>query len=822
MKSKYLTIGLFAHVDSGKTSLAEALLVQQGAIKSGGRVDHKDSFLDTDEMEKDRGITIFSKEASLTMGDYQCTLVDNPGHEDFIAEADRTLPILDMAILLLDGSDEIRPYTQKCFKKLEGIPTIVFVNKMDLVQETRADMARRIANEISPQIVDLEDFEHIANLDDGLLEEYLDTDTISENHIIRRVGKGVISPLLYGSALKGEGIDRLVELIGKVGDEVEPCFSSGETNLYPYKVTYDDKGNRLTHCKILSGTIKVKDETSIGKVQEIRKYSGDKYETKAQAVAGELVAMLGLKAPIGNDSKSEFAYELSNFNVDNNKAFEILNKMAEEEPSLNPKAKDGKIYISIKGEIQKEVIANIAQKRYGLSFDFGKAEIEYRESIKDSSYGMGHYEPLRHFAEVHIYMEPSDKLEFESNISEDVLDLNWQRLIMTHLKEKTFVGPLTGSPICNMKLSVVAGKAHLKHTEGGDFRQATYRAVSHGLRMAEQEGNLILLEPWSDFVLIVPSKNLGNYIGQIKGAQGRIDSQEASGDMTKLRGHCPLLTLIEIKENLAVITSGKGLLNMEESTYEPCHNGEEVIKEKAYDADRDLQNTADSIFCKGGAGFNVNWKEVEDYMSLPKLIGNYRLSKGNLSVPNYSGSKEELDKIFEMVYGKQKPRLPQKEKKTIESQPIQKLIKLEDDPDYLLIDGYNLIFAWPELKDLAKINIDSAREALIEIVENYSTFTGIDTSIVFDAYKKPEGVNHVEKYGELVVVYTKEAETADMFIEKFTHDMAKKFRVKVVSSDSLEQRINYGHGAGKISSQEFINMIKAAELEIAEIIRKKH
>ncbi|MDO4544529.1 MAG: TetM/TetW/TetO/TetS family tetracycline resistance ribosomal protection protein [Bacillota bacterium] len=898
--TKRICAGLLAHVDAGKTTLSEGLLYKAGAIKTQGRVDHQNAFLDTDAQEKARGITIFSKQAELTWGDLRIMLLDTPGHVDFSAEMERTLQVLDYAILVIGGKDGVQGHTLTLWNLLERheIPVFIFVNKMDLEGADRDGILEELRLRLDSRCVDFSGalshgkehvwLEQIAMCDESLLEEFLEKNTLADASITGGISKRHIFPCYFGSALKVEGIEGLLDGITRFSRE--PQYAE-EFGARVYKITRDPQGNRLTHMKVTGGRLRVKDVLETGggtasisaeaqhatstsqavnsshgeaadslhseklreKAEQIRIYSGAKFRTVDEAAAGDICAVTGLKHTFAGQGlgaeqqatepvlESVLSYQvILPPQQDVHEALQKLRQLEEEDPQLhiiwNEQLQE--IQLQLMGEVQLEILKTIGKERFNMDLDFGQGNITYRETIAGAVTGAGHFEPLRHYAEVHLLLEPAEQgsgLTFDSDCSEDVLDRNWQRLILTHLAEKEHVGVLTGSPITDVKITLLTGKAHLKHTEGGDFRQATYRALRQGLRKAES----ILLEPWYEFRLEVPGENIGRAMSDVQKMGGAINEPEPSGTYTTLTGKAPVSEMKDYGLAVASYTKGLGRLSLSLSGYEPCHDQQQVVEEIGYDPDRDLENTADSVFCQHGAGFTVKWDQVEDYLhlqsgwppaSLTEKTEGSAVSDAEAAGSGAPGSSyayygtkeedEELERIFERTYGKRKPhrRIPPK---TITPKKEQQKTKpAEILEEYLLVDGYNIIFAWEQLKELSKINMDSAREALIEILANYQGYRRCRIIVVFDAYKVKGGERRYEKHENVDVVYTQEAETADMYIERTAYEKKGKYHIRVATSDRLEQMIILGNDAFKVSADEFKLEIQQAEAEITAFIEK--
>ncbi len=848
-----LVIGILAHVDSGKTTLSEGMLYTAGELRRLGRVDHGDAFLDTNEIERDRGITIFSKQAVMRFNDTEFTLLDTPGHVDFSTEMERTLSVLDYAILVISGTDGVQNHTETLWRLLKryNVPVFLFINKMDLNADHDAVMDE-LRYRFGDGCIDFgadrtsdEFMDSLAMCDEVIMNGFLENGSVKTADIRNAIAKRNIFPCFFGSALKTEGVKEFLE-----GLELYTKRAIYDDNFgaQVFKISEDEQGARLTHMKITGGTLKVKTQL-VGnkknewseKVNQIRVYSGTKYQTIDEALPGMVCAVTGLTQTypgegIGcaSDAKGAvlesvltYRMELPN-DIDIHTALTDLRHLEEEDPQLHIIWSEQlqEIHVQVMGEVQLEVLQRVISDRFGFDVEFTHGSIAYKETISAPVEGVGHYEPLRHYAEVHLLLEPAEKgsgMQFAVNCSEDALDRNWQRLILTHLKEKPHIGVLTGSPITDMKITLVAGRAHQKHTEGGDFRQATYRAVRQGLKMAQS----VLLEPYYEFHLEVPTENIGRAMTDIQQMGGTFSSPETYGEMTIISGRAPVSTMREYSKDVISYTSGKGRLNCILSGYEPCHNSDEVIAEIGYDSDTDLENPADSVFCSHGAGFVVKWNEVYDHMHLEGI----RFDEGNEddeetvrqraeTYLDMVADDNELMQIFERTYGPvtrkvssytvRKTATPQKK--------YGKAKPLPQGPEYLLVDGYNIIFAWDELKELAKSSLESARDRLIDILCNYRGFRQCELILVFDAYKIKGNTGSVEKIHNINVVYTKEAETADMYIEKTTHELGKKHRVRVATSDNLEQIIILGNGATRISADEFLHEVKSAEKAIMEII----
>lgn len=863
---KKIVIGMLAHVDSGKTTLSEALLYKSGSISKLGRVDHRDSFLDTFSLERDRGITIFSKQAVFKYNDTEFTLLDTPGHVDFSAETERTLQVLDYAVLVISATNGIQSHTQTLWKLLKkyNVPCFIFVNKMDLDGANKEWVLSELKTKFSDGYIDFdctdkqEFYESIALCDEQLLNQYYENETLKKEDIKNAIKDRKIFPCIFGSALKLTGIDAFADCISEYTKM--PDYGS-EFAGKVYKIS-QDKGQRLTFLKVTGGCLKVKEvlqshkNKNAEKINQIRIYSGDKFSTTDTAEAGTICAVTGISFTrsgdgLGTDRDSPlpvlepvltYKLELPE-HIDAHTVLTKMRILESEDPQLKVvwNERSGEIQIQLMGDIQLEILQSVIAKRFGFAVTFGKGSIIYKETIADTVEGIGHFEPLRHYAEVHLIMKPAKRdsgLVFKTQCKEDVLDKNWQRLILTHLYEKTHIGVLTGSPITDMEITLASGRAHAKHTEGGDFRQATYRAVRQGLRSTKS----ILLEPIYTFTLEVPTENIGRAMSDIQRMFGTFDAPETVGEFSVIRGTAPVSTMYDYTREVMQYTHGKGKLLCTLKGYEPCHNAEEVIEKAGYDCDGDTDNPCDSVFCSHGAGYNVKWNEVKSHMHLPSALsapkseyistnnaGKYFSSRKNAD--NLFALDKELMEIFEQTYGPIKNRCTNvnqghftftesKEKKEKGAYKSVRTPKYEG-PEYLLVDGYNVIFSWDNLKKLSKDNIEGARNALINILCNYQGYKKCEVILVFDAYKVKGSTREVEKINNIHVVYTKEAETADMYIEKTTHTLAKNHKVRVVTSDALEQIIILGNGALRVSSREFLYEIEQAQADIKSIIERQ-
>ena len=862
---KHLCIGILAHVDAGKTTLSEAMLYRSGTLRKLGRVDHRDAFLDTDTIERERGITIFSKQAEFSLENLDVTLLDTPGHVDFSAEAERTLRVLDCAILVISGTDGGQGHTQTLWRLLKryDVPVFLFVNKMDLNGADRdalmADLKRRLDSGCVDFSADADVLaEEAAVCDEAVLEHYLESGEVTDSQISSMIASRKLFPCFFGSALKLEGVDEFLDALSRYA----PVPDYPETfGARVFKVARDAQGSRLTYLKVTGGTLRVKTVVSNRrsglpeeqvweeKVDQLRIYSGVKFRPVDEAPAGTVVAVTGLSRTkpgeglgyedswAGPVLESVLTYQVELLDgTDPHTALMKLRQLEEEDPQLHIIWNESlrEIRIQLMGEVQLEILQRRIGERFGMEVAFGTGAILYKETIKEPVLGIGHFEPLRHYAEVHLLMEPLPEgsgLVFAADCSTDVLDLNWQRLVMTHLAEKEHLGVLTGSPITDMKLTLVAGRAHVKHTEGGDFRQATYRAVRQGLMQAES----VLLEPWYEFRLEVPSDQVGRAMSDLQRMNGQIEPLESFDEETVLTGFAPVAALRDYAREVASYTRGHGRLSVQLNGYRPCGEAEAVIEAMDYDPERDVENTPDSVYCDHGAGIVVKWYDVP---SIARVDSGIRFGQPepeeeqrqtSRRPSTYAGTIEqdkELQAIFERTYGpiKRQAFIPPKEpKRPVQTEASARTIREQlNGPEYLLVDGYNIIFAWDELKDMARDNLDAARKTLCDLLCNYQGYKKCEVILVFDAYKVKGGLGSVEKYHNIHVVYTKEAETADAYIERATYDLGKKHRVKVATSDGPEQLIILGHGALRLSASNFYEEVMQVQGQISGVLDRNN
>ena len=851
---KQIVLGILAHVDSGKTTLSEAMLYRAGVTRRLGRVDHKDAFLDTDALEKARGITIFSKQALLTAGDTDITLLDTPGHVDFSTETERTLQVLDYAVLVVSGTDGVQSHTETLWRLLRRyrVPTFVFVNKMDLPGMERQELLAQLNRRLGEGFVDFgaeqaDRDEALALCDENLMDRMLDAGQLQDADLIPAIARRHVFPCWFGAALKLEGVDALLDGLDRY---TRPAPALEAFGAKVFKVSQDEQGARLTWLRVTGGELKVKAQLTgeadgepwAEKANQLRLYSGAKY-TLAEAIGpGQVCAVTGLtKARPGEglgaerDSDLPVLEPVLSYQVllpegaDVHAALGKLHRLEEEEPQLHVVWNEtlGEIHVQLMGEIQLEVLRSLLAERFGLEVEFGPGGILYKETITEPMEGVGHYEPLRHYAEVHLKLEPLPRgsgMQFAADCREEVLDKNWQRLVLTHLEEKQHLGVLTGSPLTDVKITLIAGRAHLKHTEGGDFRQATYRAVRQGLMLAKSQ----LLEPWYAFRLEVPAENIGRAMSDIQRMEGTFDPPESGEETAVLTGFAPVSTMRSYPMEVVSYTRGRGHLSLTLDGYRPCHNAQEVIAAIGYEPEHDLDNPADSVFCAHGAGFVVPWDQVRSHMHVDSGWGKSTRPEQEAAVPQrramaYRATLEEdaeLLKIFERTYG------PIKRDPLAAFRPVQKRERpdfaaeqWEIAPEYLLVDGYNIIFAWDELNALSKESLDAARHKLMDILCNYQGFQKCVLILVFDAYRVPGSPGSIEQYHNIHVVYTKEAETADMFIERVTHEIGRNRRVRVATSDGMEQIIILGHGALRVSARMFHEEVQNVEKQIRALVQ---
>lgn len=867
---KRLVVGLLAHVDSGKTTLAEGLLYRAGVLRKLGRVDHRDAFLDTDAQERARGITIFAKQAVLALPaadgaeETELTLLDTPGHVDFSAEAERALQVLDYAVLVISGTDGVQAHTETLWKLLARyrVPALVFVNKMDLPGADAAVRLRELRGRFGDGCVDFTttpDPEALALCSEPLMEEVLAEGTPHPDTVVTAIVRRQIFPCFFGAALRLEGLDRLLQALQTL-TRMPPVWP--EFGARVFKISQDDAGTRLSWLKVTGGELPVKAVLPGGeKADALRLYNGSKFRLVSTALPGMVVAVAGPAATrpgqgLGAEADAEapllepvLNYRADCADADPHTLLRALRTLEDEDPQLHVAWRDdlAEVHVQLMGEVQLEILQTLLQSRFGLKVTFQEGGILYKETITAAVEGIGHYEPLRHYAEVHLLLEPGPRgsgVQLAADCPPDTLAENWQRLVLTHLAERTHPGVLIGAPLTDVQITLVAGRAHLKHTEGGDFRQATYRAVRQGLRMAQRQNAVQLLEPWYAFTLEVPAEAIGRAMADIQRMCGNFDPPETLGDTARLTGRLPVATARGYAREIAAYTHGLGRWSVLPAGYEACHNAEEIMTTAAYDADGDLENPADSVFCSHGAGYVVKWDEVPAKAHVDSGLAR-RLAPAGQSTDEeadagarrrradaYRGTLEqdkELLAIFERTYGKIKHRgengtdAKKAARAALHTAPASTQAPAKPQPtgpDYLLVDGYNVIFAWDDLRRIAESNLDAARRRLMDILCNYAGYKRCVPILVFDAYKVRGGVREVEKFHNLYVVYTKEAETADMYIERATHELAKERRTRVVSSDGAEQVIVLGHGALRVSARAFAEEVAAVEKEIREFLQE--
>ncbi|MBO2515874.1 MAG: translation elongation factor G [Clostridiales bacterium] len=854
--SRQLICGLLAHVDAGKTTLSEDMLFLSGALRKAGRVDNGDTFLDTDALEKERGITIFSKMARLSWKDTQITLMDTPGHVDFSGEMERVLDVLDCAVLLISAADGVQSHTVTEWKLLEryGVPVILFVNKMDREDADRQSLLAELQSRLSEAVTDISSpdaDEYIALCDEEAWKAYEKDGAVSEKLRCEMTGKRKLFPCFFGSALKMTGIE---ELLNGICSLIPAKQYPREFGAKVFKIGRDKQDARLTFMKITGGFLRSRDVLSLNddgkvwdeKADRILLYSGDKYTQADEVTAGCVCAVTGLEHTragqgIGTEKDSPrsqlegvFTYHVNRMGQDAAAVLSAMRRLEEEDPLLRVQwnGQTREIRARVMGEVQLEVLQRKLKDRFGLNITFDEGSVLYKETITDTVEGVGHYEPLRHYAEVHLLLEPGEKgsgLVFDTKCSLDELDRNWQRLILTHLYEKQHVGVLTGAPVTDMKITLIAGRDHLKHTEGGDFRQATYRAVRNGLMRARS----VLLEPWYEFELTLPPAQLGRAMTDLERMGGRFSSPEDTRDgMMKISGFVPVVKARGYGREVTSYTGGRGHLELRNGGYEPCADSEAVIRASGYNPLADLENSPDSVFCSHGAGFNVPWNKVREYMHIQTGAENTR-GGGNLndsapagkskkpSAPKSAAEEDrELMAIFERTYGAVRPRSFDPQPRTA---PVleQREVSIPET-EFLLVDGYNVIFAWDDLKALSRQSLESARHVLAEILCNFQGVRKARVILVFDAYKVKHNPGYSEQYKNITIVYTGEAETADNYIEKTTYKLKGPYRARVVTSDGLEQIITMGHGSLRTSAREFRQEVEQVNIEIARFIEENN
>ncbi len=847
MNDKNTVLGILAHVDAGKTTLSEAMLYLSGKLKTLGRVDHRDSFLDTHSLERQRGITIFSKQAILPLGDGSLTLLDTPGHVDFSAEAERTLSVLDCAVLVISGTDGVQAHTETLWKLLERyrVPTFLFITKMDLPGPGKEALMGELTARLSEHCVDFgapEDarLENVALCDEAAMEEYLADGVIGDETIRALMAGRKLFPCFFGSGLRTEGVRELLDALEQYAPRPEygPDFAARV-----YKISRDAQGNRLTWLKVTGGSLKVRSllrysdaagETAEEKISQLRLYSGTKFETAEEIGAGWVCAALGLSATrpgqgLGAEADAEAAvlepvmsYRLRlEKGTDPMFLLPKLMQLDQEDPQLHVVWNDqaGEISVQLMGKIQAEIFKSLVKDRFDTEIELDAGHILYRETIKNTVEGVGHFEPLRHYAEVHLLLEPlpaGSGLSFDSIVPEDALDRNWQRLILTHLAEKQHRGVLTGAPITDMRITLAAGKAHLKHTEGGDFRQATYRAVRQGLMQAES----VLLEPWYSFALEVPAEQIGRAITDVRAMNGTFSSPEEHGEYLRLEGAAPAAKLTNYMEELVAWSHGRGRLSLTPCGYRPCAEQKRIVEEIGYEPERDEANPADSVFCSHGAGVNIRWNEVPAYMHLESVLKPRQEDSAPQPVRRWrslSIDERELEAIMEREFGP--IRRPEYRARQVNA-AVNEVSQISNRKEYIIVDGYNLIFAWDELKALAAERLDLARERLMDILSGYAGFTGAKLVLVFDGFRTPGNPGSRTEYHNISVAFTKDGETGDAYIERLVNEIGKNYAVRVVTSDNLIRVSALRSGVLRCSSGEFKGEAEWVLAQIEEVLKK--
>ena len=845
---KKLVVGITAHVDSGKTSLSEAMLYRSGAIQKLGRVDHKDAYLDTHELERRRGITIFSKQARFSTGELDITLLDTPGHADFSAEMERVLHVLDYAILVISGTDGVQAHTETVWRLLKryNVPTFLFVNKMDLDGADKSRVLSDLKHSLSENCVDFTPrpglYEDIAMCSEEALEEYMETEAVSDEHIAQLIAKRNLFPCCFGSALKLSGVEEFLTILDRYTLAPAPQQEFGAK---VFKIARDAQGNRLTYMKITGGSLKVRSsvaytdqtgETLDEKIKGIRLYSGAKFDAPETAIQGEVCAVTGLSKTypgqgLGADANASapmlepvLSYRIVlPKGVDPAVMLPKLRQLEEEDPQLHIvwNGQLQQIHAQLMGEVQIEILKSLIAQRFDVDVEMDTGRIMYKETIANAVEGVGHFEPLRHYAEAHFLLEPlpnGSGLIFDSACSEDVLDRNWQRLILTHLGEKQHLGVLTGSPITDMKITLIAGRSHAKHTEGGDFRQATYRGVRQGLMQAES----VLLEPMYSFRLTVPAETLGRAINDIRAMNGTFETPDSYGETVTITGTAPVALMSNYHTEVAAYSHGKGKLSCALAGYAPCHNSRQVIEEIGYDPEQDVENTPHSVFCAHGAGFTVKWNEVPEYMHLSSGLQQDKTPDAPVQpvvrTRNLDIDDKELEAIMRREFGEIKRPQYSSGRQAMQAERMQR--EPITKKDYIIVDGYNLIFAWEDLSELAATDLDNARQVLLDRLANYRAFRGCELVVVFDGYKVKGSKGSREDHHDVHVAYTAENETGDMYIEKLANSIGRNYRVRVVTSDGLIQLSALRSGVLRMSSKEFQSEVNSILAQIRQVIEK--
>ena len=841
-KKPHISAGLLAHVDAGKTTLSEALLYVSGARRQMGRVDHRDAFLDTHDLERSRGITIFSKLALMQTANLDITLVDTPGHVDFAAEAERTLRALDCAVLVINGTDGVQAHTLTLWELLRSndVPTFLFINKMDLPGKSREELLKELQEKLSEHIVDFgADFEEIAEAaavcDEALLEQYLETGEVTDANLRGLIGGRKLFPCCFGSALKLQGVEEFLETLDRFAPEPEHLDGFGA---HVYKISRDPQGVRLTWMKITGGSIKVRapityrdrdEKEYTEKCIQLRRYSGAQFTPIEEATAGMIVAVQGLSAtyagqPLGdavaggsNTLEPVMTYRL-NLPADKDPLLFLpkLRQLEEEDPMLRLQWDERlkQIHVSLMGKVQLEILTSLIAERFGVNVTFDQGRISYKETILNTVEGVGHFEPLRHYAECHLLLEPLEPgcgIVIDTKCSTDVLDWQYQKLIIGHISEKVHLGVLTGSPITDIAITLMAGRAHLKHTEGGDFRQATYRAVRQGLMQAKSR----LLEPWYEFTLTVPTPQIGRAITDIRAMSGEFDSPEAVGGNSTLRGTVPVSEVGDYAADVASYTHGTGVFQTRLLGYRPCHNEQAVVEALGYDPEADLENTPDSVFCAHGAGFNVKWNEVPNYMHIASVLE--KPKQPELLMQNYRMDDKELERIMEREFGPAKRRqyTAPKNQSASDKMPI-----APPREHLLIIDGYNVLFNWPELNEMAKIDLGLARTRLIEILGDFAAFKNYRMVLVFDGYRAKGNPGQKSRWEKVEIVYTREGQTGDAYIESLATRIGPNYATRVVTSDSLVQLSSFRSGLLRMSARELRESVESSQGELRDLLTK--
>ena len=848
MSDNNIVLGILAHVDAGKTTLSEAMLYLSGKLKKLGRVDHRDSFLDNNSLERARGITIFSKQAVMPLGEMTVTLLDTPGHVDFSAEAERSLQVLDYAVLVISGTDGVQAHTETLWKLLEryNVPVLIFVTKMDLPGCDRQEIMDGLRTRLSERCVDFSAegdalFESAAMCSEEAVDEYIETGSIGAERLRDMLRRREIFPCCFGSGLRTEGVAEfldMLELYARPGDYGED-FSARV-----YKIARDAQGNRMTFMKVTGGALRVRSLMKYAdrdgnafeeKISQLRIYSGAKYDTAETVLPGQICAALGLTGTYpgqGLGAAGDFAEPLlepvMSYRVilppqsDPAVLLPKLMQLDQEDPQLhivwNERTRE--ISVQLMGRVQAEIFRSLVKERFDTDITLDTGRIMYRETIKDTVEGVGHFEPLRHYAEVHLLLEPLPRgsgIELSSSCPEDELDRSWQRLILTHLAEKQHIGVLTGSPVTDIRFTLAAGRAHIKHTEGGDFRQATYRAVRQGLMQAES----VLLEPWYSFVLEVPAEQIGRAISDVRAMNGEIDSTEDAGGMMRLEGAAPVAGMNEYMQELLAYTHGRGRLSLTPGGYRPCRDQQKIVDAIGYEPERDTDNPADSVFCSHGAGVNIPWDQVKDYMHLESCLKPPVEETAPAAAPRYrslSIDDRELEAIMEREFGKiKRPQYSARQVNAAASEPV-----FEKKPEFIIVDGYNLIFAWDELKKLAADRLDLARGRLMDMLSNYCGFTKAKLVLVFDGFRTPGNPGSREDYHNINVAFTKDGETGDAYIERLADEIGKNYSVRVVTSDNLIRLSALRSGVLRCSSGEFKNEVEWVLGQIDAVLKKSN